>query len=175
MATLAANNLSLSSAKVSNIQVDCSRHSPFSEKTSPEVSSQSSKLGSPTFSSQRFLRTSSLLTGNSRTNNGKLPTKIYFGDDLFQDSTKIIIPKSILIGLTPSNNNTAESLFIGFINLLKQRAINDSFNKIGMELWGTSIEDDKLRLILIINIWKLLPAINNEIDDYTNTINPMDY
>lgn len=61
---------------------------------------------------------------------------VFFGDDFVQTATQIKIQKSALLGLTLTNNNRAESLFVGLLARLINYTASDTVGNVTANLWG---------------------------------------
>jgi hypothetical protein len=102
--------------------------------------------------------------------------KLIFGENALQNSTQLTINKSDLVGLTPQANNTAESLLVAII----ARNINSAqlqilSPKLDIEYWGHGVSGNSKVDTLLIKIHNLISSNDNEIEDYTNIVNPNDY
>lgn len=102
---------------------------------------------------------------------------LIFGSNATQDATSLTITKADLIGLTPSENNTAESLFIAIItkSLGGSRTIN--FLKLTIDYWGYGYTTNQRVDTLLVNLFKIVEYDGNLLLDsnYSNQLIPDDY
>jgi hypothetical protein len=111
--------------------------------------------------------------------NIRFPPNMYtalFGEGFFQSSSIVRINKSDLPGLTPTANNTAESLLVALIarNLLSGNKV--LYLKIGVEFWGYGYSNGKRIDTLLIHLFNYLAVASSyEVADYDNSVNPMNY
>ena len=99
-----------------------------------------------------------------------------FGENASQDIDSIVITKNDLVGLTPTNHNTAESLLVAIIYRILVNKSKVFTPKIDMEYWGFG-HDSNIRIdTVILRLHNLLNIniANNEIS-LTNSVNPSDY
>jgi hypothetical protein len=126
-----------------------------------------------------LLSGSSLCAGNVNFIYARIPPNTFnllFGNNAYQDASIIRINKPDLSGLTPQENNTAESLLVGIIARLLINNRKVFTPKIDIEFWGCGYSDNKRIDTLLIKAYNLLSTTNNyEIADYNNTINPNNY
>ena len=102
--------------------------------------------------------------------------KFIFGDKALQDSIVITIQKSDIPGLTASTVNTAESLFVGLINIALSGKDTVELPGISFKYWGYSKNGSKQIDTVLIDIRnKLIPINGYEIPEISLTIDPDDY
>lgn len=98
---------------------------------------------------------------------------LYFGNNAIQDNNYLYIKKSDLIGLTPSINNTAESLLVALINRLIN-ITDDYVDVISIRLFDTYINKNKITYTILIEIF--YPATPEQIElNEPLEINPNNY
>lgn len=118
-------------------------------------------------------------TGNLKTlSNPYLPPNVFtfiFGVNASQNINSLIIKKNDLYGLTPANNNTAESLVVGIINRLLGGSAACEFPKFSSKYWGYGTDEGKRIDTVLIHLRNNLSTSNNEIAEYNTTIDPDSY
>jgi len=102
---------------------------------------------------------------------------LIFGNHAIQDLDTITISKADLVGLTPSVNNTAESLLVAIItrSLVNARDIN--LLKVGINYWGHGYTEAKRVDTILVNLFNLALFDGNILleSNYSRTIAPNDY
>ncbi|MBD2495008.1 hypothetical protein [Nostoc sp. FACHB-280] len=98
---------------------------------------------------------------------------LYFGNNATQNEEYLYIKKSDLVGLTPSINNTAESLLIALISRLI--GINDEYTDVILiSIFDTYINQNKITHTILIQLF--YPATPAQIElDEPLVINPDNY
>ena len=102
--------------------------------------------------------------------------KLVFGENASQSNLTIVINKNDLIGLSPSFDNTAESLLVGIlVKLLINQKIMFA-GKLNFEYWGYGFIDDKKVDTILIKAYSLLSTTDTyEIANYNNQVSPNNY
>jgi hypothetical protein len=83
-----------------------------------------------------------------------------FGDEVFQDETVIVIQKSSLLKLTPTTNNTGESLLAAILITALQNfegSLTDSDNQPITDEFNQSITYDNSEAFELLKIVKWYP------------------
>ncbi len=102
---------------------------------------------------------------------------LIFGSHATQDTSTLTIVKADLVGLTPSENNTAESLFAAILTSLLSGERTINFLKLTIDYWGYGYTANQRIDTLLIHFFKIAEYEGNLLSDsnYSNQLNPADY
>lgn len=100
----------------------------------------------------------------------------FFGINSYQTASQLIIQKSELPRLTPSNNNRAKALLIGLLLRVMEYESNDLLSKVSIEIDSIAfvqIDGSPYRRItLSINIFTFPNLVGREIVNYDTPLTP---
>lgn len=97
--------------------------------------------------------------------------QIYFGMSFHQTETHIYIKKANLTGLTPSINNTAESLFIALLNkVISLGTIPE--NRISAFFWRSNSAERKIQYVILL--FFSIDTSSGVIENFSNSNSPME-
>jgi hypothetical protein len=130
-------------------------------------------ISSPSVNQRGLIRLSGFQTKAPTFFNPFTAQQTYLGFGASQNLNNIYFRKSDLIGLTPSSNNTAESLLAGIINQILETVANKR-SEATVAYWGAVGEDGTITKTVEIKFYNLLSIIDYEIQ-YNSVISPMDY
>jgi hypothetical protein len=101
-------------------------------------------------------------------------SQIYLGFNATQNQNYLVFKKADLTGLTPTSNNTAESLLVGIVNRLIDTVKTDKRLEANVSYWGAFTQSGAVEKTIEIKFYNLLSIVEYEIQ-YSNVISPMDY
>ncbi|MFN6484629.1 MULTISPECIES: hypothetical protein [unclassified Nostoc] len=102
--------------------------------------------------------------------------KALFGANAVQTATTLTIKKSDIPLLTPSNNNTAESLLVGLLSIVLNNKLVIEFNELTFTYQGYGKTEGKRIDTITIDIRNSLTPTNKyELPEINAVINPNNY
>ncbi|WP_029635985.1 hypothetical protein [[Scytonema hofmanni] UTEX B 1581] len=101
-------------------------------------------------------------------------SQIYLGFNATQNQNYVVFKKTDLTGLTPTSNNTAESLLVAITNRLIDTVGTNKRIEAEAAYWGAFTESGAVEKTIELKFYNLLSVVDYEIQ-YSDIVSPMDY
>jgi len=130
-------------------------------------------ISSPSINQRGIVKLSGFSSKSPTFFNPLTTQQTYLGFGASQNLNYIYFRKADLIGLTPTSNNTAESLFAGIINQILNSVANKR-SEATVSYWGAVRQDGIVAKTVEIKLYSLVFIVDEEIQ-YSQIVSPMDF